>query len=84
MKQVTKIQLKVARQSRTIMFLFSVVTSILLVLLLRDPLFTPTHDYVLFLLFFSIGLWITEAIPPFTIGILIASFLVFTMGKKIQ
>ncbi|WP_299519449.1 SLC13 family permease, partial [uncultured Flavobacterium sp.] len=81
-KQLTKIQLKVARQSRTIMFLFSAVTSILLVLLLRDPLFTPTQDYVLFLLFFSIGLWITEAIPPFAVGILIVGFLVFTMGQE--
>ncbi|WP_333693985.1 SLC13 family permease [Flavobacterium sp.] len=82
LKQLTKIQLKVARQNRTILFLFSAVSSILLVLLLRDPSFTPTQDYVLFLLFFSIGLWITEAIPPFAVGILIVGFLVFTMGQE--
>lgn len=82
LKQLTKIQLKVARQNRTIMFLFSAVTSILLVLLLRDTSFTPTQDYVMFLLFFSIGLWITEAIPPFAVGILIVGFLVFTMGQE--
>ena len=81
-KQLTRIQLKVARQSRTIMFLFSVVTSMLLVLLLRDPDFTDTQNYVMFLLFFSIGLWITEAIPPFAVGILIVGFMVFIVGQE--
>lgn len=81
-KQLTKIQLKVARQSRTIMFLFSVVTSMFLVLLLRDPGFTDTQNYVMFLLFFSIGLWITEAIPPFAVGILIVGFMVFIVGQE--
>jgi sodium-dependent dicarboxylate transporter 2/3/5 len=64
------------------MFLFSAVLSILLVMILRDPDFTQTQDYVLFLLFFSIGLWVTEAIPPFAVGILIVGFLVFTMGNE--
>lgn len=81
-KQLTKIQLKVARQSRTILFLFSAVTSILLVMLLRGPDFSDTQDYVLFLLFFSIGLWITEAIPPFAVGILIVGFMVFIVGQE--
>lgn len=82
LKQLTKFELKVARQSRTILFLFSAVLSILLVMILRDNSFTPTQDYVLFLLFFSIGLWVTEAIPPFAVGILIVGFLVFTMGQE--
>lgn len=82
LKQLTKIQLKVARQSRTIMFLMSALISILLVFALRDPEFTNTQDYVMFLLFFAIGLWITEAIPPFAVGILIVGFLVFTMGQE--
>jgi len=82
LKQLTKIQLKVARQSRTIMFLMSVLISILLVFALRDPEFSKTQDYVLFLLFFAIGLWVTEAIPPFAVGILIVGFLVFTMGQE--
>jgi sodium-dependent dicarboxylate transporter 2/3/5 len=81
-KQLTKIQLKVARQSRTILFLFSAVTSMLLVLLLRDPSFTDTQNYVMFLLFFSIGLWVTEAIPPFAVGILIVGFMVFIVGQE--
>lgn len=82
LKQLTKIRLKVARQNRVILFLFSAVLSILLVLTLRSPDFTHTQDYVLFLLFFSIGLWVTEAIPPFAVGILIVGFLVFTMGQE--
>lgn len=36
----------------------------------------------MFLLFFAIGLWITEAIPPFAVGILIVGFLVFTIGNE--
>ena len=82
LKQLTKIQLKVARQSRTIMFLMSALISILLVFGLRDPEFTNTQNYVMFLLFFAIGLWITEAIPPFAVGIMIVGFLVFTMGQE--
>jgi solute carrier family 13 (sodium-dependent dicarboxylate transporter), member 2/3/5 len=33
-------------------------------------------------LFFAVGLWITEAIPPFAVGILIVGFLVFTVGNE--
>lgn len=49
---------------------------------LRDESFTSTQDYTLFLLFLAIGLWITEAIPPFAVGILIIGFLVFSMGSN--
>jgi sodium-dependent dicarboxylate transporter 2/3/5 len=45
---------------------------------------TPELDkaqmYTLFLLFLSIGLWATEAIPPFAVGLLIFVFLVFALG----
>ena len=36
---------------------------------------------MLFLLFLSIGLWISEAVPPFTVGLLIFGFLVFALGE---
>jgi len=75
-------QLRVARQSRTILFLASAITAILLTFFLRDSNFTNTQDYVLFLLFFAIGLWITEAIPPFAVGILIVGFLFFPLGTE--
>lgn len=35
----------------------------------------------MFLLFFAICLWVTEAIPPFSVGILIIGFLVLIMGR---
>jgi len=82
LKQLTRMQLRVARQSRTILFLVTALISIMLTFFLRDNSFTNTQDYVLFLLFFAIGLWITEAIPPFAVGILIVGFLVFTIGNE--
>ena len=82
LSKLTKIQYKVARQSKTILFLFSALTAISLTLFLRDSSFTDSQDYVLFLLFFAVGLWITEAIPPFAVGILIVGFLVFTIGRE--
>lgn len=81
-KKSSKIELKVERQNRTILFLSVTLISILLTLWLQDPVFTQTQTYVMFLLFFAIGLWITEAVPPFAVGILIVGFLVFTMGKE--
>lgn len=82
LSKLTKIQYKVARQNKTILFLFSALTAITLTLFLRDSSFTNSQDYVLFLLFFAVGLWITEAIPPFAVGILIVGYLVFTIGRE--
>jgi sodium-dependent dicarboxylate transporter 2/3/5 len=48
---------------------------------LRQPDFTIPQVYVMFLLFFAVGLWITEAIPPFAVGIMIIGFLVFSLGS---
>ncbi len=42
---------------------------------------SQSQNYVLFLLFFSIGLWLSEAIPPFAVGLLIIAFLFFTLGS---
>ncbi|MDH2999119.1 transporter [Pasteurellaceae bacterium LFhippo2] len=47
---------------------------------LADPIFTQTQVYVIALLFFAISLWVTEAIPPFSVGILIIGCLVLIMG----
>jgi len=49
--------------------------------LLKDDSFSIPQLYVLFLLILSIGLWITEAIPPFAVGIMIVGFLVFSLGQ---
>lgn len=50
--------------------------------LLKEPSFTDSQVYVLFLLFFALGLWMTEAIPAFAVGLFIIAFLVFALGNK--
>jgi sodium-dependent dicarboxylate transporter 2/3/5 len=47
---------------------------------INSPELDQAQVYVLFLLFFSIGLWVTEAVPPFAVGLLIFGFLVFALG----
>ena len=47
---------------------------------INGPELDQAQVYVLFLLFFSIGLWVTEAVPPFAVGLLIFGFLVFALG----
>ncbi|MCB0636295.1 MAG: DASS family sodium-coupled anion symporter [Lewinella sp.] len=76
-----QIQWVVAYQTHFIYFLLSVIGAFVLTYTLRSPEFTQAQDYVLFLLFFSVGLWVTEAIPPFAVGILIVGFLVFFLGS---
>lgn len=39
-------------------------------------------DYVFFIAILAIGLWITEAIPPFAVGILIIALLMFGFGTN--
>lgn len=43
---------------------------------------TISQQYIFFLLLMAIGLWLSEAIPPFAVGILIIGFLVFTQGTE--
>jgi sodium-dependent dicarboxylate transporter 2/3/5 len=68
-------------QQRIIYFLLSILIALWLTHSLKDDSFTLPQIYVLFLLFFSIGLWVTEAIPPFAVGIMIVGFLVFFLGN---
>ena len=62
-------------------FVGSLVVALVLTWLLKEPSFTQTQVYVLFLLFFAMGLWITEAIPPFAVSLFIMAYLVFTLGN---
>ena len=81
-KSGSKLQWKEFKPGRnTLFFILSIVGAYLLSRLLRDPGFTNSQDYVLFLLFLSIGLWISDAIPPFAVGLFIMAFLVFTLGN---
>jgi sodium-dependent dicarboxylate transporter 2/3/5 len=78
MKNIEKV---VESQTRLIRFMAIILLSLFLTYLVKDESFGQAQVYVLFLLFFSIGLWITEAIPPFAVGILIVGFLVFFLGQ---
>ncbi len=79
--QMKNVEQVVQSQTRLIRFLFVILLSLLLTYLIRDESFQEAQTYVLFLLFFAVGLWITEAIPPFAVGIMIVGFLVFFLGQ---
>ena len=64
-------------------FLGSLIVALALTWLLEEPTFTDSQLYVFFLLFFSIGLWVTEAIPPFAVALFIMAFLVFALGNPL-
>jgi sodium-dependent dicarboxylate transporter 2/3/5 len=66
---------------KSIAFILSLVLAITLTILIREPQFSDSQNYVLFLLFFAIGLWVTEAIPPFSVGLFILAFLAFSLGN---
>ncbi|RMF04428.1 MAG: DASS family sodium-coupled anion symporter [Bacteroidetes bacterium] len=83
-KNVNDLRRVLTYQTQVIYFLLSLLVAILCTYWLRSPDFTPAQDYVLFLLFFSVGLWVTEAIPPFAVGILIVGYLVFFLGSVSQ
>jgi sodium-dependent dicarboxylate transporter 2/3/5 len=69
------------RLKRALMFLLSLLVAAGIAYLLKEPEFTDSQVYVLFLLFFAIGLWLTEAIPAFAVSLFIIAFLVFALGN---
>jgi solute carrier family 13 (sodium-dependent dicarboxylate transporter), member 2/3/5 len=66
---------------KTLAFVLVLIAAILLTIIVRERQFNDSQMYVLFLLFFSIGLWVTEAIPPFSVGLFILAFLAFSLGN---
>ena len=68
-------------QSRSLQFLLCFLLALGLTYFIKAPDFTEGQTSVLFILLFAIGLWVTEAIPPFAVGILIIGYLVFTMSN---
>jgi sodium-dependent dicarboxylate transporter 2/3/5 len=72
---------KKKRRRSIFSFLGSAVVALALTFLIKEPQFTDSQLYVLFLMFFAIGLWITEAIPPFAVSLFIIAYLVFTLGN---
>ena len=80
MRYLNKFQHVVDIQQKVIFFLLSVIFAFGITYFLSNPELDKAQTYVLFLLFLSIGLWITEAVPPFAVGLLIFGFLVFALG----
>lgn len=68
---------------RKAIFLFgiSLIVALGLTYFLSEAIFTDSQVYVLFLLFFALGLWLTEAIPAFAVSLFIMAFLVFALGN---
>lgn len=69
-------------KNRVVKFFLSLLAATVLAYFLKQPGYTDSQNYVLFLLFFSIGLWFTEAIPAFAVSLLVIAFLVFALGNK--
>jgi sodium-dependent dicarboxylate transporter 2/3/5 len=66
MNEPTAISVEKKKRIKAILsFLGSAVVALALTFLIKEPQFTDSQLYVLFLMFFAIGLWVTEAIPPF-------------------
>lgn len=70
------------RLSLLVKFLLSFIIAIGITYFIKEPDFYDSQVYVLFLLFFSIGLWLSEAMPSFAVSILIIMFLVFALGNE--
>lgn len=81
LKLMSQFQKVVDVQSKIIYFLLSVIVSFGLTYYLYEPVMDQAQIYVLFLLFLAVGLWITEAIPPFAVGLLVFGFLIFAMNS---
>lgn len=69
------------RRKSILFFLLSFIGAYIITQLLKEPGFTESQVYVLFILFFAIGLWATEAIPAFAVSMLITAYLVFALGN---
>lgn len=79
-RYMSKVQQLVDFQQKIIYMLGSIIFAFGLTYYLATPELRTDQIYVLFLLFLSIALWVTEAVPPFTVGLLIFGFLVFALG----
>jgi len=70
------------KRKPVLLFIFSLAGALGLTWLLKEPGFSDSQVYVIFLLFFAIGLWATEAIPAFAVSLFIISFLFFALGNS--
>ncbi|MDT8346230.1 MAG: DASS family sodium-coupled anion symporter, partial [Flavobacteriaceae bacterium] len=80
-KFIKNIRAKVSWGTRGGFLLFSALLAYAVVYFFSGESFSELQKYVLFILVLAIGLWVTEAIPPFAVGILVVGYLVFVTGK---
>lgn len=81
---VNRMQYVVEAQRRVIFFLASIVAAFLVTYFvsIQEGTLTQIQEYVLFILIFAVALWVTEAIPPFAVGLLIVGLLIFLLGNS--
>jgi sodium-dependent dicarboxylate transporter 2/3/5 len=79
-RHIDNFQQLVFIQTKAIYFLLSIIVAFILTYLISNEDYTQVQNYVLFALLLAIGLWVTEAIPPFAVGIFIVGFLIFLVG----
>jgi len=73
----------IQRNKQVFYFIVSFITALIITVLVREPSYSQAQTYVLFLLVFSVGLWLTEAVPPFAVGLFIIAYLALTLGHPI-
>src|SRR6476620_10809137 len=78
---ITEKELKKKGIKSILYFIGTFALALTLTWILREPQFTDSQVYTLFLLFFAVGLWVTEAIPPFAVGLFILAYLTYTFGN---
>ena len=66
-------------------FLLFIAVSVAVVLIWRTTTVSlpPEQRVVLFLFLLAVGLWVTEAVPAFAVGLLIMGYLVFALGTPL-
>ena len=63
--------------------LIAVAAAVWFVWNLLSGVFPPEQEAVLFLFLLAVGLWITEAVPAFAVGLLIMGYLTFLLGTNL-
>lgn len=67
-------------QRKVIFLLLSIIFAFVATFFISDETYSQVQIYVLFTLLLAVSLWMTEAIPPFAVGIFIVGFLIFLLG----
>jgi sodium-dependent dicarboxylate transporter 2/3/5 len=63
--------------------LVSLALAVLIALTLSDPSFNDSQRHTVFLLVFAVLLWLTEAVPPFAVGLFIICYSLFAFGTSV-